>query len=491
MSSTGSRLLKNALYLFSGVIIANIGSFLFRVLVAQEYGSSGFGLLSIGLMVTSIATTISLLGLSDGMVNFVSRHRENEDYGQILGTIATGFSISIGIAILLTVFLIFASSAIANDIFGTDDLTNILIWMSLIIPANILIRLSSAVALGFERGGYRVFIKQSFPRIILLLFTTIAIILELPITDIGKIYAMSMSLAAIVGIGVMLKIVPTHKAKTITTNPQRLVFFSAPLMFASAAGIFLNWIDTAVVGIFLSESQVGIYQSAFLIANHVGIFLGAISGSLYPNFSSLLERNSFEQIKKRHAQGRSWGFLLSVAPMTYLIFFPELSLQFIFGPEFGQGGNSLRIILVGQFIYVLTGPVTNLLKSLEESKFIFTTYIIGGVANLILNLLLVPYYGILGAAVGTSVATIIIHSTHFFKVNQMIDLELFDLDLIIACGAAIIAAIPLLITVMYVDSLLAFFLHIVFFTSLYILCSILLGIVDKQEIEQIYSQLVS
>jgi len=484
-------LLKNALYLFSGVIIANIGSFIFRVLIAQEYGSSGFGLLSIGLMVTSIATTISLLGLSDGMINFLPQHIENEDYGQIIGTIATGFSISLGIAILLTVLLISLSPIIANNIFGTDDLTNIIIWMSLIIPANILVRLSSAVALGFERGEYRVLIKQSFPKIILLIFTIIAIAFGSTITDIGKIYAMSMWCAAVVGIGVLITITPIHKAKTITTNPQRLLFFSAPLMFASAAGLFLNWIDTTVVGILLTESKVGIYQSAFLIANHVGIFLGAIAGSLYPNFSSLLENGSFDQIKERHTQGRRWGFFLSIAPITYLLFFPEHSLQFIFGSEFGQGGNPLRIILVGQFAYVWTGPITNLLKSLEESRFIFITYIAGGVSNLILNLVLVPHYGILGAAVGTSVAGIIIHSAHFFKVNQVVRLELFNLDLMIACGAAVIAAMPSLVLVPYVNGLFRFLTHILLFSLTYICSLFLLDGVDKQEMVHVCSQFIN
>jgi hypothetical protein len=52
-----------------------------------------------------------------------------------------------------------------------------------------------------------------------------------------------------------------------------------------------------------------------------------------------LENNSFNQIRERYAQGRRWGFLVSIAPITYLLFFPEQSLEFIFGAEFGQGAN--------------------------------------------------------------------------------------------------------------------------------------------------------
>lgn len=490
MSDTGSRLLRNALYLFVGVIIANIGSFIFRILIAQKYGSSGFGLLSIGLMITSIATTISLLGLSDGMINFIPRNRTNENYGQLLGTIITGFSISLGIAIILTFSLVITSPIISNRVFGIEELTNILIWMSLIVPANILIRLSSAVALGFERGGYRVFIKQSFPRITLLVFTSIAIIIDLTITDIGRIYALSMWIAAVVGIGLLIKIIPTRKVKTLTANPQRLVSFSLPLMFASTAGLFLNWIDTAIVGIYLTESKVGIYQSAFLIANNIGIFLGAIAGSLYPNFSTLLENNSSDQIRERYTQGRRWGFLVSIAPITYLLFFPEQSLRFIFGSEFGQGDNSLQIILFGQFIYILTGPISNLLKSLERSRFIFMTYIVGGVSNLILNLSFVPRYGILGAAVGTSTATIIVHGSHYWKVNQEIKIGIFDFNLIRAGGAAVTAAMPSLVAALYVNSHFQFIMHILFFSILYIVGLYLLGGIDKQDLKQIYQAMI-
>jgi O-antigen/teichoic acid export membrane protein len=146
--------------------------------------------------------------------------------------------------------------------------------------------------------------------------------------------------------------------------------------------------------------------------------------------------------------------------------------------------------LFGQLSYVLTGPISNLLKSLEKSRIIFITYILGGVSNLILNLLFVPRYGIVGAAVGTSVATIIVHGSHYIKVDQEIKIDIFDFNLVRAGGAAVIAAIPSLVAAPHINGYLLFVIHILFFSILYTIWLYLLGGIDKQDLKQIYQAMV-
>lgn len=480
------RVRRNAVYLFLGVVIANLASFLFRIIIAREFGPDGFGVFSLALMTTSIATMIALLGLPDGVVTFVSKFREQEEYEKEAGVIISSIVLSVGAAIVFSVGVILLAPFLATEIFDSPALAEVLWWFAWIIPLNIIIELSAAYFLGIERGGFNTLIKQAIPKVSLLLLVLVVVALNGPITGVAIAYIVATCIGAIVGLAAVVFFFPTTHTNGISVNLRELLTYSAPLLITTAIGFLLNWTDTIIVGYVLGSSEVGIYQSAFLLGANVHIILGVISGALYPKFSTLFTNGDMTSIRQKYTEGTRWAIVFSAAPALYLIGFPGLSLEMLFGNSYRTGAEVLMILVAGQSLILLFGPPTNFLKAALESRYVAITYGIAATVNLVLNLILIPSFGLIGAAFATTVANLLGNYLHFYRTQHHINIHLPIDTFFRSLSAGIIALLPSIYFLKYIDTLSLFCIHIVIFSVLYIIGLFAVGGIRKDEISHYY-----
>ncbi|MBW3021840.1 oligosaccharide flippase family protein, partial [Candidatus Woesearchaeota archaeon] len=125
---------KGAGIIFLGTLFAYLFKFIFRILVSRFFGPENFGLFSIGDMLLNIGLLLSLLGLSSGIVKFISHYFALGHTEKAKGAFFGSLKISIILSIIISgLFIIFAKE-IAILIFNNSDLVNILIVFSLTIP---------------------------------------------------------------------------------------------------------------------------------------------------------------------------------------------------------------------------------------------------------------------------------------------------------------------------------------------------------------------
>lgn len=122
-----------------------------------------------------------------------------------------------------------------------------------------------------------------------------------------------------------------------------------------------------------------------------------------PKFSELKDKSSRFKFTAQKSIIFSLVFAL---PLLLLInIFPEYILN-LFGQEFKTGVTSLRILSIGFFFSVLAGSVISILNMTGEAHKVKNILIISVVLNLFLNRVLIPLWGINGAAIATSTTTI-------------------------------------------------------------------------------------
>lgn len=484
-----SRVRRNAIYLFLGVVVANLASFLFRALLAREFGPDGFGVFSLALMTTSIATMIALLGLPDGVVTFVSKFHEGEEYDRAAGVVAASFGLSLGMAVLLAVIVILAAPFLSTRVFDSPALADVLWWFAWVVPANVIVDISAAYFLGIQRGGYNTLLKQVVPKTALLVLVAVIAVINGPLVAVGVAYLAAMGVAALMGIAAVGRSLSRDRIKGFSVDLPGLLTYSLPLLATSAIGFFLNWTDTMVIGYALGSGSVGVYQSAFVLASNITVVLGAVSGSLYPNFSALLARDERKTIRDRFAEGTRWALLISVAPAVYLIVFSQLSLGVLFGDAFTTGGTALAILVVGQVAILLFGPATDFLKAIEESRYVAVTYGVAALLNLLLNLFLIPAIGLIGAAVATSTAMVGATVLHFRRVRNYVSVPVPFMALVRTLTAGFAGILVVSVVFKSVESVPMFGLHIVAFSFVYIGGLVATNAVGRGDLRRLRSML--
>jgi O-antigen/teichoic acid export membrane protein len=482
------KLARNTAFLTAGSILGALSGFGFNALVAQTFGPDNFGRLSLAIMTVSITASISLLGLPDGIINFVSRYRAEDDHSSIVGTISAGLIFGGLVSLIGSILIYTLAPIIANQIFNDAKLTNILQLISFSLPGLVLLRLLAAVTMGYERGEYKVLIKQIGRRGVLLMLTVAVIGFNFRFEEIVYSYVVSAWVSAIIGVVILIWLIQTWPV-TINWPGSDLMNYSVPLLFSKITGEFSNWVDTFLVGIFISSTAVGFYQASFLLGANILIINASVSQSFFPEVSSLLHSDERKDATKRYQSSVKWIVAITFGPGIYLVVFPQLSLGMVFGSEFSTASLALVIITLGNLGAALTGPATEVIKADGFTRFIFVTQSIALFMNTIINIITLPVIGIVGAALGTAAATLIANGSHLLVMKRWCNVHPSISSLWFLPIVIFVSAVPSLLTVRFVDSALGFLVHIGLFSVLYVGGLILTRTVTWTDLHKLRSNL--
>jgi O-antigen/teichoic acid export membrane protein len=176
----------------------------------------------------------------------------------------------------------------------------------------------------------------------------------------------------------------------------------------------MGWTATIVLGIWATSADVGIFNAASRTVLLGGLVLMAVNSIAAPKFAALHREGD---MKALNSMARSSAILMLAIASPLLLAFTLAPgpVMRLFGPEFVAGAPLLVILALGQFVNVATGSVGYLLMMTGHEKLMRNSVAIAAALNLVLNLVLVPIAGTLGAAIATaiSLATLNLVATYY------------------------------------------------------------------------------
>lgn len=471
-----SRLAKNAVILSVGSVVGSLSAFTFKTVIARSFGPQQFGLFSLALMTATISAGVAVFGLPEGVTTFISQYRAVDDQERIRGTASSGLLIVSIVSVLTAVGLFILAPTIATRLFQDERLIRPIRILAFAVPGIATVHLIVAVVMGFERGEYKVLIKQLGQRGSLIILAGIVIFFGGTFANLLFVYLVSTWIAVALGVILLFRLLDLSSGGMISPH-KSLLAFSIPLLFSNVSGLVSNWIDTFLVGILITPEAVGVYQTAFLLGTNILIINGAVSASFLPEVASLLEENERAESARRYRAAVKWTATISFAPAVYLVTFPELSLGMIFGEAFSRGSTALSLIVIGNMVAVVSGPATETVKSQGYTRFIFITTTIALGANIMINLLAIPRYGIAGAALGTAIATVITNGSHWIAMRRWCGVKPSLSALWFILPVASVSAFVSWSVANHVNSVLLFLCHIALFSGIYVISLAVLDIV--------------
>lgn len=397
-------LAKGAGFVFIGMILSKIFTYLYRIIVAR-IGTSEYGLLSLGLAVISIAMYIPVLGMDQGILRYVSYYLGLKDKQRIKGTITKALKIAIPLSILFTIILFFSSNFI-SIILHQPDLSLIIKILSLSLPFYTVGVLYLSVIKAYKRMDYWVLIKNILENFVKVLITYILILFGLGVigATIGFTIA-SMFTFIIAVILVESKLVPIIKSKIVSIKQtKQLVGYSWPIMFNIILNQLLGWTDTLMIGFFKNPAQVGIYNAALPTAHIMTIIPAGIKALFIPIMTTLYAQKKQMEFIAIYKTCTKWIYYFSFYIFMIFIIFSKEILQLLFGTAYIEGSSTVIIIIIGYFIYSVLSPTTALLKVIEKTKLLLFNTIISTTLNIILNYILIPRYGMIGGAIASTIS---------------------------------------------------------------------------------------
>ncbi|MEK6843084.1 MAG: flippase [Candidatus Micrarchaeota archaeon] len=445
-------LLKGAGFAFLGLALTKFSQYIFRLLIARE-GAELYGVFSLGFTVFSIAGMLSFLGVTAGLYRFVPNAKAKGKRDEIASYLKSSLHIVSASSLLLMLILFFLSDWIASALFHDARISIVIKVLSLGLPFYAYTGLFLSVINSFFKNKYDVISKtvgESFLRVIL---AASAIMLGYGLFGISIAYVISIFASFVLALYFMeYKVFRFFRARyEFTPKYSQLLGYSMPLMLSGIIFLFINWTDSVLLGIFRTVAEVGIYNTALPTAGLLLMLPNALTTLFAPLVSDLLARGRKIDLGRTYQTANKWIFLLNFPLLLVFLVFPTQVLNVLFGREYGIAANSLVILSISNLFYSLTLSATFVLSSAGKSKALLANSIIAAVANILLNLFLVPAFGITGAAIGTGISLFAYGSACAYQVKKLIGFWPIAMNTTSILIAGIIALAVPLVASSYLD----------------------------------------
>jgi len=420
------KIAKGTGIVLTGTILGMFLGLASRVIITRYITPYEYGLLSLALTITGIATTIACLGLPTATPRYIAFYEERKDKVRVWQTIKMSLSFSFILSMVLF-FLVFSFADKLAILFNEPEVAPVMKILSFIIPIRAIIGIMVPIFRGFGEVKPKVYFQDIFPYITKIPLVLVVILFGWAFK--GIVYA---TLFSFIAIGVLsifyyLKKTPRfipsqEKTQPLSIRPlaKELILFSLPLFTAIILSIVISSTDTLMLGYFKTAKEVGLYKVAYPLASYISLILAAAGFIYFPIATGLYSGNLTSELKKMYSVTTKWVFSVTL-PLFFLIFFaPKPTLYFLFGPNYIQAASALRILALGFFIHTFLGLNGQSLIVLGKAKLIMLNNFVIAILNVILNLQLIPKFGLEGAAFASFVslsAGNILASCELYKIS--------------------------------------------------------------------------
>lgn len=431
-----STVLSDGILVFLGRGVALAMGFFTQLIMARLLSTDAYGSVVVILAVTSIAQNIGRLGLNEGMVRKIPQHENT--LKELRGVVKAGLIIG-GLSALIFAGCVFVfADFISHRIFDNTDLTPLLRVGAFAIPFVVIGDISISIARGARNAKPHTVVNQILKPT--LRFAFIGILVATGYEAIGAVtgQVVAFSIAGLAGLWFAYRTVPNFRGPSARMYRTMFVF-SFPLVLVHGMNFLLSNTDTFLIEYFLTSSEVGIYNIAFQIRNLIIVLLVTVGFLLPPMLSKLETQNQYEELREVYQFVTKWVIIFTFPLFMSTIFIPHLWLGLLFGEKYLPAVSSLQILGVGIIFSAAVGVTKSALVGLGRNQVVMFTTLVAVVTNIILNIILIPRFGIEGAALASSVSIIILESLNAFvlyRVFRIIPVPTEAIGLVISMGAS-------------------------------------------------------
>ena len=199
-------------------------------------------------------------------------------------------------------------------------------------------------------------------------------------------------------------------------------WFAAPRGLAGLFAVAVLWLDTLLIGALRSTQEAGVYAAATRFLVFGGFAAQAVIQAMGPMLSELLARREHHAAAAVYRIGTAWSIALGWPVYLMLAIFAP-TLVSVLGPGYVGAGDALMIIAVAMLFGSGVGPVDiALLMAGKSSWNLLNTAVAVGV-NVVLNLLLIPRFGITGAAIAWAASIVVNNLVPLIQVHGLVGLH--------------------------------------------------------------------
>ena len=381
---------------------------IFIPVISGTLSVAAFGAYSQLLAITSLLAVLFELGLHGSLIRYAQDGRDTAELYYSLTT----FAVVIGGVVAVVVYLV--AIPLSQLTLGGSGFSVVFQIGAVLVP----LRIWGNIASNYFRSDMQVkfFSGVKTARAYLSILGVLLVVLLFD-------YGISGVIGVVVGAELLyvlfLQIIITHRlgfAHPSFDGFMKYIRYSVPLMTSIIASQISSRADRILIGFFLGPTAVGLYTISYQLTTSITLLQNPITTTFFPEFSRLIERNKIGECLEYQGQGVRYYAGLGL---------PAIGGLYLIGPEIAEilattatakpSALLITALSIGMFFSGLDKVHAVLLVASERTGILTIIRGIGATANVTLNILLIPEFGILGAAAATATTYALTYGTIYYK----------------------------------------------------------------------------
>jgi O-antigen/teichoic acid export membrane protein len=426
-----SSLARGWLLNLLGVISSGLFGFIFGIVIARGLGASGAGVFFTAVALFTIATAGAQFGAGTGLVRSIARFRALGQHDLVRPTLSIALLPIILTGILLgTALYLFADDIVGLVLDGSAAETagRYLRALAPFLPLAVASTALLAATRGFGTMVPLVAIEQIGKAILRPAFALVVLAGGLGSVALAFAWAIPHALgfvAALIALVLLIRRSPNATRGAYRPSVEvagEFWRFAAPRGVAGVFQITLLWLDTILVAALASPHEAGIYKAAISYITQGTFANQAIVFVIGPLLSALLAQDLRERAQAVYQTATWWLSALSWPIYLALAVFAPLFMS-VFGPEFVAGDTVLVILALPMLLAMAAGPVDVVLIMAGKSSWNLLNVALALLTNVGLNFLLIPLFGITGAAIAWAATVLVSNLAALLEVRLFLKLR--------------------------------------------------------------------
>ena len=438
---------KEAGFTFVGRLLGLMFGFVVQAVVARLLGADALGVFVLGWTIVMGLGLLTTFGFEGSFCRYIAMYvaQGREDRARTILSYGVRFGLFASIAAAVGLVLLRRPLSVA--VFKEPRLEPVLVVISLSMIPYTLSRIYAAALRAVKDMKLSVIASEISFRVSRLALFLILFAIGMRLQGIVTATVLAYTVSMIVGVALIRRRAPHLLERGPAADIPRKEFlsYSGSMLAETTTAFALTQSGRLFLGFYLSATDVGVYNVVALLASLATLFTMSFNAIFSPMIADVYHRGNERLMVSLLDAITRWIVLLTLPVLAWFIVAGTGVLS-LFGREFVVGYAALVVLTVAQVVDSMSASVSSCLAMTKYQRYNVYNIVAMAVVSVVLNALLIPRMGILGASVATAIAIVLVNVARLIEGKVLLGIVPYDRSTLkVAATGAVLVTLALVV----------------------------------------------
>jgi O-antigen/teichoic acid export membrane protein len=417
-------------------IIIKFRPLIFLPIITKALGASDYGVYTTLLITVALLASISLFGLTSSLIRFLPSKKDRTEVSEVFSSISSFVLLA---SIIIAALVSLSSDFLADTVFGEPSSSNIIRIGIFLLPLTVMLDVIYSF-FAMRRRMLEFSLVKLADAFIPVVLTIIFILNGFGLLFV--IYASMITQLALILITLPRIIKELGVSLPTISRLMPYLKFGVPLVVVGLSANILNLGNRYVVGALMDSAAVGIFSVAYNLGGLVIVLLFPITSVLLSPLSKAYDEGELKQVRTYLGYSTKYFLMLAIPAVAGLSIVASPVIHSLTTSEFLVGSVGVTAVIaisnLAYGLYVINSQILLLTKKTKLNAILLLFF---AIANIALNVILVPSFGIFGSAISTLICFIALYLFTLFYSRSHVKIPMDFLFLAKCVFAAVMMGI--------------------------------------------------